>query len=251
MHPLLDVSTVPVPAAGRIGTKHWLVALLIAEVIAVTVPVGVLSATFRFPDILREPATVALPLFAANQSRIVPAYYMFMLSALLYLPLSVLLRRYVAASASRTGGELLVGLGLATALFQAIGFSRWLFTVPYLSDTYAHATGDEPLQTSIGLLYNALNNYAGMTIGEHLGFLAMGGWTICLSVQLPKRGLFSRWFSGAGMLTGILLIASVGEHFGTSLSGTFGLINFLANTIWTLWLLLLALRIGRTWHPGG
>ncbi len=94
---------------GSLSTRQWVVILLIAELISVLVPTGLLSVFFRFPDILRQPASVALPLFTASQSIIVPAYYLFMLSGMLYLPLSVLLRRLMG---TRAGADLLVGLGL-------------------------------------------------------------------------------------------------------------------------------------------
>lgn len=88
-------------------------------------------------------------------------------------------------------------------------------------------------------------SYLGIHIGEHLGFLAMGSWTICLALLLPKCGHFSRWFATTGLLTGLLIIISVGEHFGTSLSALFGLLNFGANTLWTIWLLTQTIRIGQ------
>lgn len=244
MQSTLDISTQAV-RYRRISTKQWLVSLLALELITVLAPVSVLSTWFRFPDILREPASVALPLFATNQSMIVPAYYVFMLSGLLYLPVSVLLRKQLGTVATRTAGRLLVGLGVATALFQAIGFSRWLFAVPYLADAYENATGNAALRDSIGLLYNTLNRYAGMTIGEHLGFLAMGGWTICLALMLPRPNRFTRWFSASGLLIGGLIIVSVAEQFGTAQAEQFGLLNFIANTLWSVWLLILAVRMGR------
>lgn len=246
MQPTLELpaSTQPV-RSGRGLTNQWLVGLLLAEVITVLVPTWILATQFRFPDILREPAAVALPLFAANQSIIVPAYYVFMLSGLLYLPMSVLLRKQISTStSSRTGADLLIGLGIATALFQAIGFSRWVFAVPYLSQAYAQATGNESLRSSVGLFYDTLNRYAGMTIGEHLGFLAMGSWTIVLALMLPQRDRSSRWFVPAGVLTGLLIIISLGEHVGTGLSGLFGMLNFIANAGWTVWMLVLAIRLG-------
>ena len=61
---------------------------LLLELMAQLIPFAVLSALFEFPDILRQPASYALPLFRQHQSAIVPTYYIFMFSSLLYLPLT-------------------------------------------------------------------------------------------------------------------------------------------------------------------
>jgi hypothetical protein len=232
MQPVLDVSTQPV-IYGSTKANWWLVGLLLAEVISVVAPVGVLSAHFNFPDILREPASVALPLFAANQSAIVPAYYLFMVSGLLFIPLSYAFSAFLKPHSSSVERQSLIGLGLTTAMFQALGFSRWIFVIPFLSEQYSHQPARQPMIT---LLYETLNRYAGMTVGEHLGFLAMGCWTILLTVLLLRSRVVKRWFAILGLPIGAGLLVSTLEQFGGSSAELYGTINFGANTAWSIWL---------------
>ncbi len=77
-----------------------------------------------------------------------------------------------------------------------------------------------------------LNRYAGMSVGEHLGFIAMGFWTICLGSILMKHPKFELWVGYFGIPIGLLLIASTAEHFGGAFASIFGILNFLANTLW-------------------
>ncbi|GAB2583384.1 DUF4386 domain-containing protein [Spirosoma areae] len=233
MQTAIDVSRQAVPY-GRPSAKLWLICLLMAEISSVVAPVGLLSAYFRFPDILREPASVALPLFAANASVIVPAYYVFMLSALLFLPLSYAFSAVLKPDGSSALRGALIGTGVATAIFQAIGFSRWVFIIPFLAEQYGQQPTQQP---TIALLYETINRYAGMTIGEHLGFLVMGCWTILLALLLLRSRVVKRWFAVLGLPIGAGLLVSTGEHFGGPLAELYGTINFVANTGWSVWLL--------------
>jgi hypothetical protein len=222
------------------STKFTVIALLIAEVITVIIPVIVLGRYFNFPDILRQPAETAFTLFRDNQSQIVAGYYVFLMSALLYIPLTIAIRKLFEQSTDKLLLQSFSSLGLATAVFQSIGFIRWIFTMPYLTNTYFL---EPESKQSVTIIYEMLNRYAGMSIGEHLGFLAMGSWTILLGIILLKSNQASKWLSYLGILTGILLIVSACEHFGGQNASLFGTINFVANVIWTFLLLGLAFQI--------
>lgn len=223
-------------------------ALALLEVTTVVVPVAVLGRYFQFPAILRQPAAVALPLFARNQAHVVPAYYVFLASALLFVPLSyalsAALRRRVPGKAALR--SMLRGAGLATAIFQTLGFSRWVFAAPYLAAQYTQA--DPAQRPAVALLYEVLNRYAGLTVGEHLGFLAMGAWTLTLAALLWRAGGWRRAWAAAGALIGLGLLLSTLEHFGGPRAATFAALNLAANTLWSGWLLRVAgwLLLGQT-----
>ncbi|WP_020602532.1 DUF4386 domain-containing protein [Spirosoma spitsbergense] len=218
--------------------------LTLAEVVAVVYPVIILGKYFEFPAVLRQPAAYGLTLFRQHQDQIVPAYYVFMVSGLLFIPLSYACAALLKPGVSPGLQQALIGTGLATAIFQAIGFSRWVFVIQFLAEQYARQPAQRP---AIELLYETLNRFAGMTIGEHLGFLAMGTWTILLAVLLLRSGVVNRWFALLGVPIGVGLFISVLEHFGGPSAELYATINFMANTAWSIWLLLVGgrLLIGR------
>lgn len=218
-------------------TIKWTIpALLVIEATAVTASVIILGKYFNFPDILREPATTAFTMFRDNQGEIILGYYIFLLSALLYIPLSYQFWQ-IHQFEKPMLAQSLIGLGVTTAVFQAIGFVRWIFTMPLLTDLYFERPEDQKM---LSILYETLNRYAGMSIGEHLGFLSMGAWTLILAGLIRGSQLIDKILSSAGIFIGSLILVSVGEHFGGERASFFGTLNFLSNTLWTFWILILA-----------
>lgn len=214
-------------------SNQILALLLVAEVLTVLIPFFILGSVFEFPDILRQPAEKAFTLFQKNQSIIVLTYYIFLISGLLFLPLAALLKnQFRENTPNKSFLELMYSFGVATAVFQAIGFCRWVFVMPFLTEQYFN----NPNQANVILLYEMMNRYAGMTIGEHLGFLMMGFWLMSLAIALP----FGKWFKYSGILIGILLVLSIGEHFGGNFAPVFASMNIWANVCWTLWMFALA-----------
>lgn len=210
-------------------------ALILAECVMVIAPVVILGEFFNFPAILRQPAADVFALFRQNATPVVIGYYTFLLSSLLYVPLSYTLAGFLAKEKS-IGRRALIGLGLLTAVFQAIGFVRWIFTMPYLTETYYE---HPELRGSVTVVYEMLNHYAGMSIGEHLGFIAMGFWTIVLSSLILQSSL-KRWLGYLGVFIGVIIILSIGEHFGGQYAPVCAQLNLVGNTLWSLWLLIIA-----------
>lgn len=222
--------------------QNLAIILLLTMMVTVTAPVIILGANFNFPDILRQPAANAFALFRENQTIIVFGYYIFLISSLLFIPLSVVLQEVLYHSKNKTALNLLLGFGLATAIFQCIGFVRWIFVMPFLTESYFN---NPESQKTITIIYEMLNRYAGMSIGEHLGFLVMGCWTICLGLMLLKHPKFKTWVGFSGIPIGLCLIISTAEHFDGITASTFANINMIANTLWNFWLITIAFFIFR------
>lgn len=220
--------------------QNLAIIFLITMIITVVVPVSILGAKFDFPDILRQPAANAFALFKQNQSSIVFGYYIFLISSLLFIPLSYLLQRILFQTQNKVALNMLVGLGITTAIFQCIGFVRWIFVMPFLTENYYKNPEN---QKTIELIYETLNRFLGMSVGEHLGFIAMGLWTICLGCILLEHPKFKLWVAFPGIPIGAMLIISLGEHFGGDFASVFGKFNFLANTLWSIWLAVIAFFI--------
>lgn len=108
-------------------SNNFIAVLLLLEVCCVLVPFFILGSVFDFPDILRQPAAKAFALFHQNRQLIVPTYYIFLVSALLYFPIASLLRtRFKNAAKNAAWLDIMQVAGIATGVFQSIGFSRWI-----------------------------------------------------------------------------------------------------------------------------
>ena len=214
--------------------------LLLAMIVTVIVPVSILGANFNFPDVLRHPAASAFALFKQNQTIIIIGYYIFLISSLLFIPLSYFLYKSLFQAKNKVALNMLVGFGITTAIFQCLGFVRWIFVMPYLTENYY---SNPNKKETIELIYETLNRFLGMSVGEHLGFIAMGFWTICLGTIILRHNKFYNWISYSGITIGVFLIISTAEHFGGKYAALFGTFNFLANTLWSIWLAILAFFI--------
>jgi hypothetical protein len=207
----------------------------------------ILADQFSFPEILRASSQERLALFQKNQGTIVPAYYMMGLSGLTQIVLAVLFHQ----SFARPGSTLLVAAlvaGVLAGAFQMMGFMRWPIAVPYLAEQMALAPTPE-MRSIVALLEGLLNRYAGMVIGEHLGFLGQGLWTMLISVAMFRGQLFAWPYGVVGLVLGALIVVSAFEQLG----GRFEVIGFLsapASAAWLGWLLMCGISLART-QAGG
>ena len=120
---------------GR-GLRGLTGVLLILTPIAFNVFFTFLSVTFEYPDILREPTGYILRHFDAGGSSLVAMWYGFMLTAVLFVPLSILVHKVLAVRAHLTA--------VATALC-----SRWLWcsSRPIAGRSGSHTWETTPIRT--------------------------------------------------------------------------------------------------------
>jgi hypothetical protein len=230
-------------------TREYGTAFALTLVHAGLLSVGflILADQFSFPDILRATSQERLALFRENQGVIVAAYYMMGLSGVTQIMLAVLFHQ----SFARPGSTLLIGAlvaGVLAGAFQLMGFMRWPIAVPYLAEQMAGAPSAE-IQGTVALLEGLLNRYAGMVIGEHLGFLAQGSWTVLISLAMLRGRLFAWAYGLIGLVLGVLIIVSAFEQLG----GPFEAIGFLsapASAAWLGWLVMCGVSLARTKADG-
>lgn len=230
-------------------TREYGTAFAVAVVHVGLLSVGflILADQFSFPEILRASSQERLALFRQNQGLIVPAYYMMALSGLTQIMLAVLFHQSFARPSSTLLVAALVA-GVLAGAFQLMGFMRWPIAVPYLADQMAAAPNGD-VQDMIALMEGLLNRYAGMVIGEHLGFLAQGAWTMLISAAMFRSPLFAWPYGAIGFVLGALIFVSAFEQLG----GPFAAIGFLsapASAAWLGWLLMCGVSLARTRADG-
>lgn len=220
-------------------------ALLIAVPIVFNLTFFELGRTFGYPNILREPPDVILRRFAAGGTPLLLRWQALLLSALAMLPLVVLLAIVLGAPAAVT--SLAIVIGAAAAIVQALGLVRWPFAVPELARRYVAAEGPDaaPTRQTIEVMFATIHRLLGVGIGEHLGYLLTGAWTVLVAVSILSTTAVAPWLGWVGLPIGVaLLLGSLefvgpNERDGWSVAGT---IVPVAYVVWSLW--LIALGIG-------
>ena len=211
--------------------------VIIGQVLTATIGFLILMAVFEFPDILRKSAEYRLNVFLENKDIIIPVYYFLALTGITQVVISVLLFRMLnQKSAIVTLGAI---FGVLCGIFQVLGFIRWPVLIPYLAD--AKGVSGEV----IALVEGAFNHYAGMAVGEHLGFLMQAAWTLFLGLAIFKHKLFTNQLGWPGVIIGILTFLVSLEPLGNVFS-IFGELTNPVESAWYIWLIFLAISLFRT-----
>jgi hypothetical protein len=233
------------PTTGT-GLARATGALFVVGAIAFAAAATVLSSTFDWPDILREPATVVLPAVVAGGTGLVWTWfatawtYAILAVPILLLP-AVLGRRDDPALRAATA------IGATSVLLSLIGFLRWVFVVPPLARSYA--TGDPITQAAVDAAWTTQHQFGGALLGEHLGQLLVIGWSLTLSVIILRTRVLPRWLGVAGLAVSALYLLNQGDILATAMPGfpVWDLAGLLGSTGWGLW--VAALGVSILLHP--
>jgi hypothetical protein len=222
----------------RGGTRRITGVLFIVGTAAFGVAATVLSMTFDWPDILREPADAVLPEFAAGGASLVWTWFAV---AWTYAVLAVPILLLPAALNRRADPALRVAtyLGATSVLLSLIGFLRWVFVVPPLADSYV--AGDATTRTAVATAWTAQHQYGGALLGEHLGQLLVIAWSITVSVLILRTGVLPRWAGWLGLAASAMYLFNQGDILATAIPGfpVWDLAGLLGSTLWAVWLLAL------------
>jgi Domain of unknown function (DUF4386) len=225
---------------------------LAAAVLLIAVPVAfnaaflALGRAFDYPDILRKEPDEILRRFAAGGPGLVLRWEVLLLSAVAMLPLVALLAVSLGASPALTVTSVVVGS--AAGLVQALGLVRWPFAVPELARRYVAAVGDEgrPTRQAVEVTFLTLHRLLGVGVGEHLGYLLTGAWTLLVSASVLTTTVLP-WFLGVvgipigiALLIGTLEFVGPNEERGWPLAGTIVPIAYIA---WSVWLVALGIAL--------
>jgi len=237
------------PAGARRRTAVVTGSLFIASTVAFMIAATALSSTFDWPDILREPADVVLPAFAAGGTSLVWTWFAV---AWTYAVLAVPILLLPAALARRTDAALRVAtyLGAASVLLSLIGFLRWVFVVPALADSYL--SGDEGTRTAVAAAWTAQHQYGGALLGEHLGQLLAICWSVTVSVIILRSHVLPAWAGWLGLLASALYFVNQGDILATAVSGfpVWDLGGLLGSYLWAVWLIVLGVLLCRRVNDG-
>ena len=209
--------------------------LLIAAAVLANVAFTVLGMIFNYPDVLKEPVEDILAAFRASQTAVTVGFAVLALSAALMAPIAIGVGRLSAHRAMRVA----VPVGIAAAIVQVIGLSRWPLLVPGFA---ADATSSDPevasaARDSFVLAHRVMGNL----IGETFGYILTAAWTLLVVVALG-RSIAGRWFAVLGAISAVLVLAGVLSPLDLPVIDN---ANFIGYILWSIWLVIFAILLLR------
>src|SRR5207249_5552030 len=149
--------------AGR-GPARVTGLLLVAIALGFAGSFSVLGAIFEYPGILRQPTDHILRRFAEGGQGLIATWYVLTLSAVLLVPVTILLHRFLASD--RTSWmPVATAFGVLAGVVQTLGLIRWVFLVPYLSDVYLNPASSASTREAVGVVFQGFHRYVGAALG--------------------------------------------------------------------------------------
>jgi len=221
--------------------------LLIVAPLWFSVTFAMLGRRFDYPDILRRPTSEILERFRAGGSSLILLWWAFMLSGLLFIAGAVLLGQ---ALGFHGVAVVATSFGVLAGLVQTLGLLRWVYVVPALARADSDPSLEQAQRAANEAVFRALHQYLGVGVGEHLGYLLTGIWSVLIGLALVLGTALPTWLGWPGLIIGAGLAIGSAEYLGPneergwSLAGAAIPVLFVA---WSAWLLAMgiAMIVGR------
>jgi hypothetical protein len=209
--------------------------MLIGTAVSTNVAFLGLSSVFDYPDVLNQPVSDVLDDFRASQVSVAGWFVVLACSAALLAPIAIGVGRLSSSRAMR----LAVPVGVAAAVVQVVGLSRWPILVPgYAAD----ATSPDPVIAAAARdSFATANNVLGTIVGESFGYVLTAAWTVLVVVALGRQ-YTGRWFQLLGMTSAALVLVGVISPLELPVIDA---ANFGGYILWSIWLIALGVAILR------
>ena len=194
-------------------TTGW---LLIISALSFAAAATVLSSTFEWPDILREPAAIVLPSYVDGGTSLTWTWfavawtYGLLAIPMLLLPAALGRRHDVVLRTATT-------IGVASVLLSVIGFLRWVFVVPPLAREYV--AGDVSTREAIAAAWTAQHQFGGALLGEHLGEILAIAWSVTIALVVLRHRILPAWVGVSGVVVSVMYFLNQGDIMATAIPG--------------------------------
>jgi hypothetical protein len=205
---------------------------------------ALLGKRFEYPDILRRPTSEVLERFRAGGSSLILLWWTFMLSGLLLIAGAVLLGQVLGFGFIV---PVATTIGVLAGFVQTLGLLRWVYVVPGLARAYTDPSAGPDQKEVTAAIFRALHQYLGVGVGEHLGYLLTGLWSLLVGIAVIGDGTaLPVWLGWPGIVIGAGLVVASAEFLGPNeergwrLAGAAIPILYVA---WSFWLLAMGVAL--------
>jgi Domain of unknown function (DUF4386) len=215
--------------------------LLLTAAVLTNAAFTVLGAVFDYPDVLKDPTSQILASFREHQGAVMFWFAVMAISSALFAPIAIGVGRLSTHRAMRAA----VPVGIAAAVVQVIGLSRWPLLVPGFA---VDATSTDPTTAARAQdAFETAHRVLGNIIGESFGYLFTAAWTLLVLVAL-HRVLAGRWFTILGAGSALLILTGLLSPLDVPLADT---ANFAGYVLWSVWLIAFGVLLLRRPRPAG
>lgn len=223
---------------------------LIAEQLVFLVAFYILGTAISWPASLDLPAETVFPMIHAKHSAVFTGYYFYLLSSILLIPISFLIKASLSEENDivlNTTLNVAVGFGVVSAAMKIIGIIRWLFAMPMLAEVYLDSSSTAAMKETAVINFDLLNNFAGK-LGEHIGVQLITALFIgTVSYALLRTQKLSSKFGWIGFF--VALLALPYEDLFKADLGPFLTISGTCISLWIIALGIGFLRISKRSTP--
>jgi hypothetical protein len=213
--------------------------LLLTAAVLTNAAFTVLGSVFNYPDVLKEPTSEILASFREHQGAVMFWFTVMAISSALFAPIAIGVGRLSTHRAMRAA----VPVGIAAAVVQVLGLSRWPVLVPGFA---ADATSTDPATAAQAQdAFETAHRVLGNIIGESFGYLFTAAWTLLVLAAL-HRTLAGRWFTILGAGSALLILTGLLSPLDLPLVDT---ANFAGYVLWSLWLIAFGVLLLRRPRP--
>ena len=225
---------------GEIMNRKLTAVLLITAAVLTNVAFTVLGSVFNYPDILKEPVDEILTAFRASQAAVTGWFAVMAAVRRLVRP-----DRHRGRPALRPTARCASPCrsGIAAAVVQVIGLSRWPLLVPgYAAD----ATSSDPAVAAAARdAFETAHHMLGNLIGETFGYAVHRRLDAARAAPRWAGPIAGRWFTALGAAPRCSSLAGVLSPLDLPMLDT---ANFVGYVLWSVWLVAFAVLLLR--RPG-
>ena len=176
--------------------------LVIFGAVGVFIPYTILTIIFDYPDILRQDPGFILTEFHEGGVSLIFVWFLF---AILGIPLII---AYILVGQKLENKISFVRwattLGVISGIVQIIALLRWTFVVPVLANNFVTAVS-EASKESTKTVFQAVHQFGGVLLGEHIGQFFTVIWTIMIATAFDKLRLVPKWIVWLGYVSSAIL----------------------------------------------
>lgn len=216
--------------------------LFIIGALLVNIPYTLLIINFDYPDILREPAGAVLTQFETGGSTLIFTWLGFAWAGIpLFFAIALLQPLLARPDTPYLWSGTIAGL--IGAITQMIGLLRWPFVVPVLAGLYTDPTSSAGTKEAATVVFQAIHQYGGVVIGEHIGQSFTIIWLVIVSVALFRSSLGKPWLGWFGISAAVVYAAAQTELLATVIP-TFPVVpeaGLIGSLLWLAWMIALGI----------